>query len=76
MSGLDGDVLILLTNVDGFLKKGPDGSLEDPEHETIPLIAKVTPAWASICTWGAKLSLTTYYSLSAAKANVLTLASR
>jgi glutamate 5-kinase len=42
MSGLDGDVLILLTNVDGFLQKRP-GSGENPELETIPLIAKVTP---------------------------------
>jgi len=43
MSGLDGDVLILLTNVDGFLQKrrgNPPGNLES---ETIPLIAKVTP---------------------------------
>ena len=43
MSGLDGDVLILLTNVDGFLQKQPAGSVEHPESETIPLIAKVTP---------------------------------
>jgi len=43
MSGLDGDVLILLTNVDGFLQKRPAGSEELPERETIPLIAKVTP---------------------------------
>jgi glutamate 5-kinase len=43
MSGLDGDVLILLTNVDGFLQKRPSGSQENAERETIPLIAKVTP---------------------------------
>jgi glutamate 5-kinase len=43
MSGLDGDVLILLTNVDGFLQKRPAGSGNHPEHEIIPLIAKVTP---------------------------------
>lgn len=43
MSGLDGDVLILLTNVDGFLQKRPGGSQWDAENETIPLIAKVTP---------------------------------
>jgi glutamate 5-kinase len=43
MSGLDGDVLILLTNVDGFLQKRPGGSQEDAERETIPLIARVTP---------------------------------
>src|SRR5213078_294659 len=42
MSGLDGDVLILLTNVDGFLQKHPAGSVEHPESETIPLIANVT----------------------------------
>ena len=44
MSGLDGDVLVLLTNVDGFLQKRPAGSAELSESETIPLIAKVTPA--------------------------------
>ena len=43
MSGLDGDVLILLTNVDGFFQKRPSGSVELQERETIPLIAKVTP---------------------------------
>lgn len=43
MSGLDGDVLILLTNVDGFLQKQPAGSVEHPAAGTIPLIAKVTP---------------------------------
>ena len=43
MSGLDGDVLILLTNVDGFLQKRAGGSSDHPEHEPIPLIAKVTP---------------------------------
>lgn len=47
MSGLDGDVLILLTNVDGFFQKRPGGSGDDPERgtipEVIPLIAKVTP---------------------------------
>src|SRR5437660_8691353 len=42
MSGLDGDVLILLTNVDGLLQKQPAGSVEHPECETIPLIVKVT----------------------------------
>ena len=42
MSGLDGDVLILLTNVDGVLQKRPAGR-ENGESETIPLIAKVTP---------------------------------
>jgi glutamate 5-kinase len=43
MSGLDGDVLILLTNVDGFLQKRPAGSGENSELQTVPLIAKVTP---------------------------------
>lgn len=43
MSGLDGDVLILLTNVDGFFQKRPAGSAQPLEQGTIPLIAKVTP---------------------------------
>lgn len=43
MSGLDGDVLILLTNVDGFLQRRTGDSQEHPEPETIPMIAKVTP---------------------------------
>ena len=43
MSGLDGDALILLTNVDGFLQKRSGGSKGNAEDETIPLIAKVTP---------------------------------
>src|SRR5215472_1838878 len=43
MSGLDGDVLILLTNVDGFFQKRPARSHEDPDRGTIPLITKVTP---------------------------------
>lgn len=43
MSGLDGDVLLLLTNVDGFLQKGPASSAQPLEQATIPLIAKVTP---------------------------------
>src|SRR5215467_2552969 len=42
MSGLDGDVLVLLTNVDGFLQKGPGDTQENLKSETIPLIAKVT----------------------------------
>jgi glutamate 5-kinase len=43
MSGLDGDVLILLTNVDGFLQKRADGSHENRQPEAVRLIAKVTP---------------------------------
>lgn len=43
MSGLDGDVLVLLTNVDGLLQKRPAGSHEHLQPEAIPLIAKVTP---------------------------------
>ncbi|PYT79542.1 MAG: glutamate 5-kinase [Acidobacteria bacterium] len=43
MSGLDGDALILLSNVDGFLQKKPANSAETVELEPIPLIAKVTP---------------------------------
>lgn len=43
MSGLDGDVLILLTNVNGFLQKRPGGPKGHAENETIPLIGKVTP---------------------------------
>jgi len=43
MSGLDGDVLILLTNVDGFFQKRPAREAELHERGTIPLIAKVTP---------------------------------
>lgn len=42
MSSLDGDVLVLLTNVDGFLQKGPAGSAQPLEQGTIPLIARVT----------------------------------
>src|SRR5215469_153731 len=43
MSGLDGDVLILLTDVDGFFQKRPACEAELHERGTIPLIAKVTP---------------------------------
>src|SRR5215472_8100081 len=43
MSGLDGDVLILLTNVDGFLQRRRSGEDEQAAARVIPLIAKVTP---------------------------------
>lgn len=43
MSGLDGDALILLTNVDGFFQKRTADSAETVEPEVIPLIARVTP---------------------------------
>ncbi|HKW32698.1 MAG TPA: glutamate 5-kinase [Candidatus Acidoferrum sp.] len=43
MSGLDGDALILLTNVDGFLQKRPAGADEQTEASIVPLIEKVTP---------------------------------
>lgn len=43
MSGLDMDVLILLTNVDGLLRKQPMNLGHSENSDAIPLIAKITP---------------------------------
>jgi glutamate 5-kinase len=46
MSKLEADALIMLTNVDGLLKRSPavsDGSSGDKNAEVIPLVAEITP---------------------------------
>jgi glutamate 5-kinase len=43
MSGLEMDALILLTNVDGLLQKGPTGYEDAADLDVIPLVARMTP---------------------------------
>jgi glutamate 5-kinase len=43
MSGLEADALVLLTNVDGFLRKGPSGKAGAGDTEVIPIIQEITP---------------------------------
>jgi glutamate 5-kinase len=48
MSGLDAEALILLTNVDGLLKKSSRSHSEPEESGLIPLVTEVTPALRSL----------------------------
>lgn len=41
MSGLEADALVLLTNVDGLLRR--DGADDDAIRDVIPLVAEITP---------------------------------
>jgi len=43
MSGLEADVLVLLTDVDGLFRKLPPTMMDHAELEVIPLITQVTP---------------------------------
>jgi glutamate 5-kinase len=48
MSGLDAEALVLLTNVDGLLKKTMRSHSEPEESDLIPLVTEVTPALRSL----------------------------
>src|SRR5439155_17519932 len=47
MSGMEADALVLVTNVDGFLQKGPPGasthSQSSKSTDLIPLVGEITP---------------------------------
>ena len=54
MSKLDSDALVLLTNVDGLLRRGAkgavDSSADDAESVVIPLVEEITPELKALAT--------------------------
>ncbi len=48
MSGLEGDALVLLTNVDGLLERSRSGGRGGEEGEVIALVAEITPEIQSL----------------------------